>query len=99
MKHSELKKEHLFEIAKFIDNDFIGTDKTFTADRNSAGFYLTTNKCDNCSLVRVHISGDSIIKIERIADDVKTWKGLHINTIKRINEYLIQSGFNNIPLK
>ena len=40
-----MEEKHLFEIAKILDQEYIGSEKTFSAKREGGCWNLTTNKC------------------------------------------------------
>lgn len=83
-----MKKELLYEIAKIIDNDFIGSEETFTCDFIDGYYYLNTNKCDWCSIVRVYFDGNKITKITRLCDDTDGWQEIHENTMARVKNII-----------
>lgn len=80
----ELTQKDWLKLAKCIDNNFIGSEKSFTATRYRDFYNLNTNRCDDCSVVRVYYIGNYVTKITRLADDVETWAEIHQDTYKRI---------------
>lgn len=84
-----INSEILFDIACIIDNEFIGSKKTFTATRSAKGYhFLSTNVCDWSSLIRVYNDYNTISKIERLGDDTGNWQEIMPSTMERINQYL-----------
>lgn len=78
------KKEDFYEIAKIIDNDFIGSLDTFSYDFNNEYYLLNTNKCDNASVIKIYSNGAILI----IADDEYGYREIHFDTYKNIIEYI-----------
>lgn len=85
-----LSNEQWLRIAGRIDNEFIGTDKTFRVDKQVGYYYLHTNKCDYSSLIRVYHNQEGFIeKITRLGEDTDSWQEIHPNTyaaIKKMEE-------------
>ena len=89
-----LSSDEWIRVAGFIDNGFLGSEKTFSATRMSGYFYLITNKCDSVSMVRVYcqIGVEGIERIERLGDDTEGWEEIHSNTYKKIENFLNVKG-------
>ncbi len=89
-KNYVFSKKDFFEIAKIIDNNFIGSEETFTAERKNGYYYLTTNKCDDCSCIRVFCEPISINidNIDRIADDTDGYEKIHKETALKVKKYV-----------
>lgn len=78
-----------YEVAKIIDNDFIGSLDSFSVKSIGNGFlYLDTNKCDSCSEVRVKFAGDEIDLIERLGPNTDGWQQIHEKTMERVTEFI-----------
>ena len=80
-----ITKDYLFSLAKTVDNNFIGSEYTFTCDKIKDHFLLTTNKCDGASLIRVYpnITG---ITVMRLGPDTEDWAEIHQATYERISK-------------
>lgn len=89
-KNYVFSKKDFFEIAKIIDNNFIGSEETFTAERKNGYYYLTTNKCDDCSCVRVFCEPRSINidSIDRIGSDTNSYEQIHKETALKVKKYV-----------
>jgi hypothetical protein len=85
-----LSIDDFFNIAKIIDNDFIGSEKSFTAERKKDYVYLTTNKCDDCSSVKIYCEPRSIniSKIERLGSDTEGFQEIQNETYLKIENYI-----------
>lgn len=83
---STLSSDDWIKLAGHIDNGFFGSEKTFSAERKSGYYYLSTNKYDDVSMIRVYcqIGVEGIDKIERIGEDTDGWQEIHPNTYKRL---------------
>lgn len=83
-------KKDFFEMAKIIDSNFIGSEETFTAERKTGYYYLTTNKCDDCSCIRVFCEPRSINidSIDRIANDTDGYEKIHKETALKVKKYV-----------
>lgn len=84
----ELTKQDFYEIAKLVDSDFIGSQKTFTADRKVGYNYATTNKYDFASFLRIWNDGKKVTSIERLGEDTDGWQLVHHKTMENVNQYL-----------
>ena len=73
-----------------IDNNFIGSEETFTAERKNGYYYLTTNKCDDCSCIRVFCEprNINIDSIDRIANDTDGYEKIHKETALKVKKYV-----------
>ena len=89
-KNYVFSKKDFFEIAKIIDNNFIGSEETFTAERKNGYYYLTTNKCDDCSCIRVfcEIGSINIDSIDRIGSDTNAYQEIHKETALKVKKYV-----------
>lgn len=87
---SALSSDDWRRLAGHIDNGFLGSEKTFSAERRNRYYYLTTNTCDDVSMVRVYcqIGVAGIDKIERLGEDTEGWQEIHPNTYKRVEKFL-----------
>lgn len=83
-----MDNDKLFKIAKIVDNEFIGTDKTFDAHKYDDHFNLSTNVCDNASMIRVYLQDDEVTKIERLGPDTEGWELIQPKTFERVVEFL-----------
>lgn len=83
-----MSEDELFEIAKIIDNEFIGTRRTFSAKQFKNYWYLSTNKCDEASFIKVWDTNNKISSILRLGPDTESWDELHPGTWARIEKYL-----------
>jgi hypothetical protein len=81
----DLSKEQYYEIAKIIDDDFVGSFETFTATKKDNVMFLTSNRCDYSSLVRV-TENDGRFYIERLGPDTGSWQEINPATYKRISD-------------
>lgn len=93
----EISKETWFEIAKIIDNEFIGTEKTFTSNRYSKYYAISTNKCDYASAIKVYWDGNQISEIKVLHSGVDRFTSIHGHTKDRINLHLATTG--HLPIK
>lgn len=84
---NRLDKDALFAIAKIIDNNFIGSEKTFTANKLMGRIHLTTNKCDWVSLINVFHNNTIVTSIQRVADDTDGWQEIHYRTAEKIIQW------------
>ena len=84
-----LTKEDFYEIAKIIDNDFIGAKKFFICqyDNKYKRYDLTTNKCDEASLIRVYNNGT----IERMSYDTEGFKKINQTTYYNVFEWVLNN--------
>lgn len=76
------RTELLYEIAKLIDGDYVGASDTFTVKNNSDLIYITTDKCDDASMIKIYRNGN----IKRLGPDTTGWVCLQPETIRRINK-------------
>lgn len=87
----KLSKANWLRIACRIDGDFIGSDNNFSCDKTPEFYFLTTNLCDEASLIKVFVNNiyeDGIIKIERLGFDTNGWEEIHSMTYKSVQEML-----------
>jgi hypothetical protein len=87
---SALSSDEWRRLAGYIDNGFLGSEKTFSAERKNGYYYLNTNKCDDVSMVRVYckIGVEGIDKIERIGEDTVGWQEINSTTYKNVEKFL-----------
>lgn len=78
-----LTKEKLFEIAKLIDNGFSNNKESFTVEEKRGYIFLSTNKCDDVSCIRIKKN-----RIEIICSDTNGWEEIRTATYIRINDLL-----------
>ena len=69
-------QKDFYEIAKIIDNDFFGTFETFTAEKIKDFYYLSTNRVDSSSIIKVYsdkitLINDSTSGFQEIQPDTK----------------------------
>jgi hypothetical protein len=83
-----MEKEILFEIAKIIDNEFISKRESFSAKRKDGYWYLSTNKCDMASFIKVFETNNKIYSIKVLGDYTDGWQDIHSETWARIMNYL-----------
>jgi hypothetical protein len=91
MKLRKLTQEQWLRLAVIIDTDFIGSEKTFTAEKINGYYYLTTNKCDHASTIKVFepdLLGN--YRIIRDAEDTDGYKEISLYIYKKVVEYLKQ---------
>jgi len=83
-------KNDFYNIAKIIDNNFIGSEETFTTERKKGYYYLTTNKCDDCSFVKIfsQIGNINIDKIERLGSDTDGFEEIYPKTYDNVKKYI-----------
>ena len=79
-----LTDDQYFDIAKIIDNEFIGTRKTFTATKFVECVSLTTNKCDWASIIHLNTDGT----ITRVADDTNGFEKITEETMNKVSNYI-----------
>ena len=86
-----LTEDQFYEIACIIDSDFIGSRKTFTAKRKVGYNYLNSNRTDFSGFIKVyHELLDGPITFIRVMNDATDgWQFIHLETQKRIDEYLL----------
>lgn len=86
---SSLTQQQWLQVAKCVDNGFIGSEKTFTAYQSvqTDRFILTTNVCDDCSIVLVnHDLG--VLKSIDVIDEDSDRRPVQPETFNRIINYL-----------
>lgn len=86
-KLNKLKREDWYQIAKIIDTEYIGSKDSFTCNyinyMNNGFYYLTTNKCDDASMIKVYSD-----KICRLANDTNGYEEIQKQTYKNIDNYI-----------
>ena len=87
---SDLSKEDWRRLAGRIDSTFFESEKTFQVDRLNGYYYLTTNACDDASLIKVYcqVNKQGIEKIERLGEDTDGWQEVHANTYNNVENFL-----------
>ena len=75
-------------LASKIDNDFINTDETFTAEYKNGYYYLTTNRCDWSSFIKIYTLGTGIDKITILGEHTEGWQEIHKGTYDNIKRSL-----------
>jgi len=83
-----MNKETFYEIAKLVDNDFIGSEKTFTYSRFIGYALLSTNRCDEASMIRVYTDRVTVFKIERNGPDTDGYESIQEFTKKKVRHFL-----------
>jgi hypothetical protein len=83
---SDFTIDDWIKFAGIIDANFYATERTFTADRKKGYYYLNTNICDDCSIVRVYcqIGVSGIEKIERLGSDTESWQEIQPSTYGKL---------------
>ena len=77
-------------LAGCIDNGFLGSEKTFSVERKAGHYYLSANRCDDVSIIRVYcqIGVHGINKIERLGEDTDGWEDIHPSTRESVKKFL-----------
>jgi hypothetical protein len=83
----DLTNEDYYMIAKIIDNEFIGTEKTFTASKLLNRVRLSTNNCDFASFINIFHDNVKITSIKRLGEDTDSWKEICNETYQIIIEW------------
>lgn len=94
-KRVQISKDNLLAIAKLIDNEYLASNETFSAERKLGYYYLSTNKCDYASFIKVYTDPIVPNKINRIlvnGDYTDGWQDITDFTKERINKYLESQG-------
>lgn len=82
-------KEILFEIAKIIDNEYIGKERTFQANRHKAGYWwLSSGKCDMSGFIKVWEKNNKVSSVEYLGPDDEDWRPITNHSWARIEKYL-----------
>ena len=76
-----------YEIAKIIDNDFIGTKDYFLCDYKKGYYLLATDKCDFCCDIRIYEDG----KIYRLGEDTEGYQEIHKITYNNIFKWILEN--------
>ncbi len=90
---SELTQEQWRRLASRIDNEFTGSEKTFTAERKNGYYFLTTNKCDWASFIKVYTNGIGIDKITILGNHTDGWDEIQKGTYKGVGKFLESQNF------
>lgn len=68
-----MNTDQFFELAKVVDNEYIGKRQCFTAKPfafpDKTGFYLSTNLCDYASFIRVFLNQDQKLIAVQVCGD------------------------------
>ena len=83
-----MSQDEFFEIAKIIDNEYIGKRETFTARKGKTYWHLSTNVCDWAYCIRVYVTNNKISTIEVLGEDTPDWRPIMPKTWNRIEAYL-----------
>ena len=83
-----MTEEQLFVVAKIIDNEYIGSEKTFISKRLQGYWFLSTNKCDMASNIKIWEKNNKISSIQRLGPDTEGWQDIQPGTWGRIEKYL-----------
>lgn len=87
-----LSKDDLFEIAKIVDNEFACARKTFSAIRKSGYWYLNTNICDGCYMIKIYTDlyypNELFLKAEVLGEYTDGWRQVTEYTQKRILDFI-----------
>lgn len=92
----KLEIKHFYEIAKIVDSEFIGSIKSFTAERNKDYYYLTTNKCDNASFIKVYFNNGLLTEIMSLHEDTNGYELICQTSLNSVNKYLKNNLFREI---
>ena len=77
--------QDFFEIAKKIDNEFIGKDGSFRQERKIGYHLLFTPTCDNCPMIRIHTDKNfDITSIEINGEYTEGWQSVTTETLNKI---------------
>lgn len=87
---SALSTEDWRRLAIQIDNSFTGSEKTFSAERKIGYYFLSTNKCDDASFIRVYceVWKSGIDKITILGEHTESWEEIHPNTYSNVEKFL-----------
>lgn len=80
-----------FEIAKIVDNDYIGSHSSFKAKRSMSGvWHLSTDRCDSASLIKVYDNAGNgeLSLVERLGPDTEGWQEVTEITFDKIVKYI-----------
>ena len=83
-----MNNEQLFEIAKIIDNEYIGKEKTFKSVRNNGYWWLTTDVCDFACFIRIYEINNKISTIQINGEYTEGWQDISSYTWGKIGKYL-----------
>lgn len=75
-------------LATRIDNEYIGSEKTFTAVRKNGYYYLNTNRCDSAGMIKVYSNGIGIDKITILGEHTEGWDEIQKGTYGNIKRSL-----------
>lgn len=81
--------EILFKIAKIIDNEYIGKDKTFSVKKVRGCYKLSTNVCDYAYFIKVFVEEEDKIKsILVLGEDTEDYQPIQPTTMQKVMAYL-----------
>lgn len=83
-----MTEEQLYQIAKIIDNEYDGKQKTFTAKRTFGCWHLSTNQCDWSGFIKVWERDNKISSIEYLGADDDGWRPITNHSWQRVEKYL-----------
>lgn len=75
-------------LATRIDNEYIGSEKTFTVERKNGYYYLNTNRCDSAGMIKVYTNGIGIEKITILGEHTEGWDEIQKGTYENIKRSL-----------
>lgn len=85
-----MEKDIFYAIANIIDNDFAGSFETFTCERRIGYHLLSTNRCDEASMIRIYNDFNTVFKIERSGPDTDGYEDIQSFTKQKISLFLYQ---------
>lgn len=91
-----MNKEVLFQLSKLIDNEYISKRDSFSATRKNGYWYLSTNKCDSASFIKVYEVNNKISSIKVLGEYTNGWQDIQKETWMNIIRYLSSL---NIPVQ
>ncbi len=84
-----MNEEILFQIAKIIDNEYIGKENSFQFKRVDASYwYLSTKTCDWVSFIKVYEKNNKISTIQVLGGYTDGWQDIISHTWGRIGKFL-----------
>ncbi len=85
---SAFTQEQWRRLATQIDNEYIGSGNTFKAERKNGYYYLTTNRCDGASIIKVFTNGIGIPKIMILGEHTEGWEEIQKGTYEDVKRSL-----------
>lgn len=86
-KLSNFTRNDFYEIAKIVDSNFIGSLNAFSYNYNKGCYYITTNKCDNSSILEFYENG----KVLRLGEDTDGFQEIHSDTYNNIFKWILDN--------